>query len=62
MTREEKLRCEDISLKDIDDNPNNNTHEHIEISEEYLDKCATKILENDEDKEKGEYTKWQEEN
>ena len=44
----QKLRCDDISLKDIDDNPNNNTHEHIEISEEYLDKCATKILENDE--------------
>lgn len=44
----QELRCDDISLKDIDDNPNNNTHEHIEISEEYLDKCATKILENDE--------------
>lgn len=42
----QELRCDDISLKDIDDNPNNNTHEHIEISEEYLDKCATKILEN----------------
>lgn len=44
----QELGCDDISLKDIDDNPNNNTHEHIEISEEYLDKCATKILENDE--------------
>lgn len=44
----EELGCNDFSIKDIDDNPDNNTHEHEELSEEYLDKCATKILENDE--------------
>ena len=40
----EKLGCEDFSIKDIDDNPNNNTHEHQEFSEEYLDKCSSEIL------------------
>lgn len=43
----EELGCEDFSIKDIDDNPNNNTHEHQEFSEEYLDKCASKILESE---------------
>ena len=44
----EKLGCEDFSIKDIDDNPNNNTHEHQEFSEEYLDKCASEILSESE--------------
>ena len=39
----EKLGCEDI-----DDNPNNNTHEHQEFSEEYLDKCSSEILSESE--------------
>ena len=43
----EELGCKDFSIKDIDDNPNNNTHEHQKISEEYLDKCASKILESE---------------
>ena len=44
----EELGCEDFSIKDIDDNPNNNTHEHQEFSEEYLDKCASEILSRSE--------------
>lgn len=44
----EKLGCEDFSIKDIDDNLNNNTHEHQEFSEEYLDKCASEILSESE--------------
>ena len=44
----EELGCEDFSIKDIDDNPNNNTHEHQEFSEEYLDKCASEILSKSE--------------
>lgn len=44
----EKLGCEDFSIKDIDDNPNNNTHEHQEFSEEYLDKCSSEILSESE--------------
>lgn len=44
----QKLRCEDISLKDIDDNPNNNTHEHIEgIDEMYIRSCVKEILKNE---------------
>ena len=39
---------EDFSIKDIDDNPNNNTHEHQEFSEEYLDKCSSEILSESE--------------
>jgi len=42
----EELGCDDATIKDINDNPNDNTHEHIEIDPEYLDKCADKILEN----------------
>ena len=37
-----------FSIKDIDDNPNNNTHEHQEFSEEYLDKCSSEILSESE--------------
>lgn len=44
----EELGCEDFSIKDIDDNLNNNTHEHQEFSEEYLDKCASEILSESE--------------
>ena len=44
----EKLGSEDFSIKDIDDNPNNNTHEHQEFSEEYLDKCSSEILSESE--------------
>lgn len=44
----QKLRCEDISLKDIDDNPNNNTHKHIEgIDEMYIRSCVKEILKNE---------------
>ena len=43
----QELGCEP-SIKDIDDNEYNDTHTHFEIDEEYLNKCATKILENDE--------------
>ena len=42
-----ELGCEDINIKDIDDNPYNNTHEHIEINDGYLDKCVVEILKND---------------
>lgn len=46
----EEVGCKDFSKKDIDDdnNPNNNTPEHQEFSEEYLDKCASKILSESE--------------
>lgn len=45
-----EVGCDDISIKNINDNPNDDTHTHkdIEISEEYLDKLADKVLENDE--------------
>lgn len=43
----QKVDCKEIELRDIDDNQYNNTHNHIEISKEYLEKCAKKILEND---------------
>lgn len=48
IKKHEKLGCEDFSKVDIDDNSNNNTHEHQEFSEEYLDKCASKILSESE--------------
>lgn len=48
IKQHQEIGCEEISLKDIDDNPYNNTHEHTEISDDYLGKCAEKILENDE--------------
>jgi len=44
-----EIGCEDATLKDINDNPYDDTHKHIEtIDEEYLKKCVEKILENDE--------------
>lgn len=43
----QEFECEP-SIKDIDDNQYNDTHTHFEIDEEYLNNCATKILENDE--------------
>lgn len=44
----QEVGCDDITIKDIDDNEYNDTHTHIEIDEEYLNKCADIILENDE--------------
>ena len=44
----EEAGCENYTLEDIDDNPNNNTHEHFEhLSDEQLNEYASKILEND---------------
>lgn len=44
----EELGCEEVSIKDINDNLYDDTHEHIEIDSEYIEKCVDKILENDE--------------
>ncbi len=46
INEHEELGC-NPTIKDIDDNEYNDTHTHIEIDEEYLNKCADKILEND---------------
>lgn len=46
--KHEELGCEEASIKDINDNPYDDTHEHMEVDSEYLDKCADKILKNDE--------------
>ena len=48
IEKHKKSGCKDFSIKDIADNPNNNTHEHQEFSEEYLDKCASEILSKSE--------------
>lgn len=48
IEKHKKSGCKYFSIKDIDDNPNNNTHEHQEFSEEYLDKCASEILSKSE--------------
>lgn len=48
IEKHKKSGCKDFSIEDIDDNPNNNTHEHQEFSEEYLDKCASEILSKSE--------------
>lgn len=47
INEHKELGC-NPTIKDIDDNEYNNTHKHIEIDNEYLNKCADKILENDE--------------
>lgn len=48
LEQHKKAGCENITLKDINDNPYDNTHKHIEINNDYLEKLAEKILENDE--------------
>ncbi len=47
INEHKELGC-NPTIKDIDDNEYNNTHKHMEIDNEYLNKCADKILENDE--------------
>lgn len=43
-----KLGCEDATIKDINDNPYDDTHEHAEtIDEMYLRSCVKSILEDD---------------
>lgn len=46
INEHKELGCEP-TIKEIDDNEYNDTHKHIEIDKEYLNKCADKILEND---------------
>lgn len=48
LEQHKKAGCEDITLKDINDNPYDDTHKHIEINNDYLEKLAKKILENNE--------------
>lgn len=43
-----KLGCKDVSIKDINDDTNDDTHNHIQIVPEYLENCADKILGEDE--------------
>lgn len=48
IKRHQEVGCKDYTIKDIDDNKQNNSHEHVEMSPEYLDKCATVVLKDDQ--------------
>lgn len=43
----EKVGCKEATIKDINDNPNDDTHTHIEIDETYIKKCVKEILKDD---------------
>ena len=47
IKQHQEVGCNDYTIKDIDDNQQNNSHEHVEMSPEYLDKCATEVLKDD---------------
>lgn len=44
IKQHQEVGCDNFTIRDIDDNEHNNSHEHIEMSPEYLDKCATEVL------------------
>lgn len=48
IKQHKEVGCEEIGIKDINDNIYDDTHTHIEMDEKYLYKLAEKILENDE--------------
>lgn len=41
----EKIGCKEATVKDIDNDENNNTHEHGELSQEFLNRCTEILLE-----------------
>ena len=41
----EKIGCKEATVKDIDNDKNNNTHEHGELSQEFLNRCTEILLE-----------------
>lgn len=47
IKQHQEVGCDNFTIRDIDDNEHNNSHEHIEMSPEYLDKCATEVLKDD---------------
>lgn len=47
IKQHQEVGCNDYTIKDIDDNEGNDLHEHVEMSPEYLDKCATEVLKDD---------------
>ena len=48
LEQHKEAGCEETTMKDINDNPNDNTHTHIEIDEKWLEALASEILENEE--------------
>lgn len=41
----QKLNCNEVNVRNTDDNPNNNTHEHLELNSAELNQCANEIVE-----------------
>lgn len=48
LEQHQELGCETIDMKDINDSPYDDTHTHIEIDDNYLNKLVDRIIENDE--------------
>lgn len=44
----EKHNCKEWNIKDINDNPNDDTHKHIEFNDESIDKWVDYIMEDEE--------------
>lgn len=48
LNNHKEAGCKDVMIKDINDNPYDDTHIHIKVEDSYLNKLADIILENEE--------------